>query len=251
MTRHAARAGHVAALASRTTTARTSTCSSARTSSAARRSCALRVPRGSADDVVLRYVARRRAALRCAAQVDAETETETWWRASFPVCEPEHAVPLAARRAARAAGRWLNGIGPARPRVAGRRRLRPLARRRARRGTSRRSSTRSSPTVSRRRGARSRSARLGGSARVGRAADRPRPEHAARVVRRRPARDRGSASTTSSARRQRALPDADLPGGQHAPLRRDDASTASTRCSAATRRSRSLLARRARARACA
>ena len=41
-----------------------------------------------------------------------------------------------------------------------------------------------------------------------------------------------------AARRERPLPDAVLPGGQHAPLRRDVVRAASTRCSAATRRSR-------------
>ena len=81
-------------------------------------------------------------------------------------------------------------------------------------------------------------ARLGGAARLGRAADRPRPRR----------RRSSSSAATCAAIEQHLdhieslganvdLPDAVLPGRQHPPLRRDDASTTSTRCSAATRRS--------------
>ncbi|MDX6423714.1 MAG: alpha-glucosidase [Gaiellaceae bacterium] len=47
----------------------------------------LRAPRGSVDDVILRYV-RDGEPRWVRAQVDHETETETWWRASFPVSNP-------------------------------------------------------------------------------------------------------------------------------------------------------------------
>ena len=47
------------------------------------------------------------------------------------------------------------------------------------------------------------------------------PRHGlARVVRRRPARDRAAARPRRGARRERGLPHADLPGREHAPLRR-------------------------------
>ena len=47
----------------------------------------VRAPKGSADDVILRYV-RDGEPRWVRAQVDRETETETWWRASFPVVNP-------------------------------------------------------------------------------------------------------------------------------------------------------------------
>ena len=41
----------------------------------------VRAPKGSADDVILRYV-RDGEPRWVRAQVDRETETETWWRAT-------------------------------------------------------------------------------------------------------------------------------------------------------------------------
>ena len=49
----------------------------------------------------------------------------------------------------------------------------------------------------------------------------PRTRHAVRVLRRRPRRDRAAARPHRVARRERALPDAVLPGRQHPPLRRE------------------------------
>ena len=65
------------------------------------------------------------------------------------------------------------------------------------------------------------------------------PRHATQfeLLRRRPARDRRAARPHRVARRERGLPDADLPGRDRPPLRRDDRSSTSIRCSAATRRS--------------
>jgi alpha-glucosidase len=69
----------------------------------------VRVPRGAADDVVLRYV--RDGEPRWArAQVDEETATETWWRATFPVSNP--AVPYRWLLVDGDGGwSWLNGVG--------------------------------------------------------------------------------------------------------------------------------------------
>ena len=64
-------------------------------------------------------------------------------------------------------------------------------------------------------------ARLGDPARLGRAPDRTRARDAVRVVRRRPARDRGAARPPRRARRERPLPHPGLPGAEHASLRRD------------------------------
>ena len=47
----------------------------------------LRAPRGAAAEVALRYV-RDGEPRGVAAEVDRETETETWWRARFPVWNP-------------------------------------------------------------------------------------------------------------------------------------------------------------------
>ena len=143
----------------------------------------LRVPRGVADEVGLRYV-RDGEPRAVRAQIDEETETETWWRATFPV-GTRHVVPLGARRR-----RPRLRVGERRGRVAhdiaGRRRLRALARPGGRNGTSSRSSTRSSPTASRTTGLDAAPPGVGGAARLGRAADRPRAGHAARALRRRP-----------------------------------------------------------------
>ena len=69
----------------------------------------VRVPRGAADDVVLRYV--RDGEPRWArAQVDRETETETWWRASFPVTNPTVAYRWLLV-GAEGGWSWLNGNG--------------------------------------------------------------------------------------------------------------------------------------------
>ncbi len=69
----------------------------------------VRVPRGFADDVVLRYV--RDGEPRWArAQVDRETGTETWWRARFPVANPS--VPYRWLIVGADGGwSWLNGCG--------------------------------------------------------------------------------------------------------------------------------------------
>jgi alpha-glucosidase len=71
----------------------------------------VRVPRGTADDVVLRYV--RDGEPRWArARVDAETERETWWRATFPVANPTVAYRWLLV-GAEGGWRWLNGVGVA------------------------------------------------------------------------------------------------------------------------------------------
>ena len=57
----------------------------------------LRVPRGAADQVALRYV-RDGEPRGVAAEVDQETETETWWRARFPVWNPALATAGCSRR---------------------------------------------------------------------------------------------------------------------------------------------------------
>jgi alpha-glucosidase len=69
----------------------------------------LRVPRGAADDVVLRYV--RDGEPRWArAQIDRETDTETWWRTSFPVANPSVQYRWLLVGADGGWG-WLNGTG--------------------------------------------------------------------------------------------------------------------------------------------
>jgi alpha-glucosidase len=70
----------------------------------------IRVPRGAADDVVVRYV--RDGEPRWArAQRDRETTDETWWRASFPVANPS--VPYRWLLVGADGGwSWLNGCGP-------------------------------------------------------------------------------------------------------------------------------------------
>jgi alpha-glucosidase len=69
----------------------------------------VRVPRGAAEDVVLRYV--RDGEPRWArAQVDRETANEIWWRASFPVANPS--VPYRWLLVGPDGGwSWLNGRG--------------------------------------------------------------------------------------------------------------------------------------------
>jgi alpha-glucosidase len=69
----------------------------------------VRVPKGAADDVVLRYVDDGEPHW-ARAQVDRETETETWWRATFPVGNPS--VPYRWLLVGAEGGwSWLNGLG--------------------------------------------------------------------------------------------------------------------------------------------
>jgi alpha-glucosidase len=69
----------------------------------------VRMPRGAADDVVVRYV-RDGEPGWARAQVDRETAGETWWRASFPVTNPS--LPYRwLLVGADGAWRWLNGSG--------------------------------------------------------------------------------------------------------------------------------------------
>ena len=200
----------------------------------------LRVPRATRRRTTSRFATCATASRTSAsAEIDEETETDVWWRASFPVWNP--ATPY----------RWLLSGGDARLRLgerarppavrrARRGRLRRDARpRRARTGTSSPSSTRSSRTASRRHGPAStrptgRSARDWDEPPTGRGPTTP-----CELVRRRPRRPR-AAPRPHRARSGAnvALPDADLPGAEHAPLRRDELRPTSTRCSAATRRSR-------------
>ncbi len=69
----------------------------------------LRAPRGSADDVILRYV-RDGEPRWVRAQVDRETETETWWRASFPVSNPSTSYRWVLV-GPQGGWTWLNGNG--------------------------------------------------------------------------------------------------------------------------------------------
>ena len=156
----------------------------------------LRVPRGAAASAVcLRYVENGEPR-GVEAVVDEETETEVWWRATSTGLEPVRALPLAGRGPERL--HLAERDRACRPRSSRRRRLRPLARPgRARLAPGLRG-VRDLPRPLRGERHRVRPARLGRPARMGRAADRARPRHPARVVRRRPRRDRGSASTTSS-----------------------------------------------------
>ena len=158
----------------------------------------------------------------------------------LPGREPEHVVSLGPRRAA---GRLdvVERQRAACARVAGQRRLRAVARRRAGLASLvRRLRDLSRPL--RDLGARRGSAGLGGPARLERAADRTRAEHAARVVRRRPARNRAAARLHRTARSERALPDADLSREQYAPIRRDELRPC--RPAARRRRGAPLAARR-------
>jgi alpha-glucosidase len=69
----------------------------------------VRAPKGAADDVILRYV-RDGEPRWVRAQVDRETETETWWRASFPVVNPS--TPYRWVLVGPQGGwTWLNGNG--------------------------------------------------------------------------------------------------------------------------------------------
>jgi alpha-glucosidase len=69
----------------------------------------VRVPKGAADDIVLRYVDDGEPHW-ARAQVDRETEGETWWRATFPVRNPS--VPYRWLLVGAEGGwSWLNGIG--------------------------------------------------------------------------------------------------------------------------------------------
>jgi alpha-glucosidase len=69
----------------------------------------LRTPRGLADEVALRYV-RDGEPRGVSAEIDEETEHETWWRARFPVWNPSTSSRwvLAGGEAGYA---WLNGTG--------------------------------------------------------------------------------------------------------------------------------------------
>ena len=69
----------------------------------------VRAPRGSADDVILRYV-RDGEPRWVRAQVDRETETETWWKASFPVSNPSTAYRWVLI-GPQGGWTWLNGDG--------------------------------------------------------------------------------------------------------------------------------------------
>ena len=70
-----------------TTTAASCTSSNSRTNSGAMRRCASARARGAADRVLLRY-SRDGEPRTAEAIVDEESETETWWRATFPVANP-------------------------------------------------------------------------------------------------------------------------------------------------------------------
>ena len=135
---------------------------------------------------------------------------------------------------------WLNGTGSVAHDLARRRRLRPLARPRRPGLAPRLGRLRDLPRPLRSSGTRPTRPpipRLGSPSRLGRTADRARPGHATRVVRRRPRRDRAAPRPHRGARRQRPLPDADLPGREHPSLRRGE-----------LRRSRPAARRRPRAR---
>ena len=69
----------------------------------------LRVPRATpADSVYLRYT-NDGEPVAVAAEIDAETDTETWWRASFPVWNPVTRYRWAVGSSSSFA--WLNGLG--------------------------------------------------------------------------------------------------------------------------------------------
>jgi len=70
----------------------------------------LRVPRVAAiDEVAVRYVHDGEPTV-AAAKVDRETDTDTWWRARFPVWNP--ATPYRWLLSGGDFGyAWLNGIG--------------------------------------------------------------------------------------------------------------------------------------------
>ena len=130
-----------------------------------------------------------------------------------------HALPLArdGRRPGLRVGQRRRGRPGGRPRC---RRLRPLARPRRPRVAPVVGRLRDLPRPVRLERPRGRAAAVGGPARLGRAADRPRARDALRVVRRRPARGRAAARPRRAAGSERYLPDPGLPGRQHASLRR-------------------------------
>ena len=69
----------------------------------------VRTPQGSVEDVVLRYL-RDGEPGWSRAQVDGETESETWWRASFPLANPS--VPYRWLLVGADGGwSWLTGAG--------------------------------------------------------------------------------------------------------------------------------------------
>jgi alpha-glucosidase len=69
----------------------------------------LRSPRGSTDDVILRYV-RDGEPRWVRAQIDHETETETWWRASFALTNPSTSYRWLLVEP-QGGWTWLNGNG--------------------------------------------------------------------------------------------------------------------------------------------
>lgn len=69
----------------------------------------LRAPRGSGDDVILRYV-RDGEPRWVRAQIDRETDTETWWRASFPLTNPSTSYRWLLVEP-QGGWTWLNGNG--------------------------------------------------------------------------------------------------------------------------------------------
>ena len=139
---------------------------------------------------------------------------------NLPGLEPLGALPLADR--ARERLHLAQRDRPGRPRSPRRRRLRPLARPGRPRLAPGLGRLRDLPRPLCGEWKRLRPARLGGSSRLGRAADRARPRHPARVVRRRPRRDRAAPGSHRAPRRIRPLPDADLPRREHPPLRRGE-----------------------------
>ena len=211
----------------------------------------LRVPRGAADDGRAPLRPRRRAARRRGRDRRGDGDRDLVARA-LPGLEPRDVATAGCSPAARPATRWLNGAGRRRRTTSpdaddfvlsldpGGPGLAPRAR----------SSTRSSPTGSPRAGSASRrpTGRSGApwdELPTGRGRQTPHEWYGGDLR-----GDRAAPRPRRAARRERHLPDADLPGRQHAPLRRDDVRP---RRPAARRRRGARLAdaRRARARACA
>ena len=199
-------------------TAPSSTSSSGRTSSAARRffACASRTAPRTRCCSASRHDGEPRTV---AAVVDEQSGDETWWRADLPMenLSVSYRWLLAGGDAGYA---WLNGRGPRAHRGRRRRRL-PAGARSRRTGVAhelRRLRDLSRPFRLERGGARC--AAVGRAPRLGRAARRPRAEHATRVVRRRPDGRRAAPRPHRAGRRERHLHDAVLPRRQHTPVRR-------------------------------
>ena len=70
----------------------------------------LRVPRASSPEAVLLRYVRDGEPRSAEAEVDEETETETWWRASFPVANP--ATRYRWLLVEGESWTWVNGLGP-------------------------------------------------------------------------------------------------------------------------------------------